>query len=548
MLYDPEFTTNPLVFCGCIGSAADREPPTGPHPGDRVILLGGATGRDGIRGATFSSAAMDATTGEVAGASVQIGDPVTEKLLIDVLDGAEHLWTAITDCGAGGLSSAIGEMAEELGADVDLDAVPLKYPGLQPWEIWLSEAQERMVARRRRPTASTSCAGAAHRHRVDIADLGEFTGTATSSSARRRAGARPATRFLHDGRPQRRMTAIARRAGIDAGAGRRVDDPAATLLALLAHPNIASKAAVVHRYDHEIGGATLVRPLAGRRDDGPRRRRRPRPSRGRPRRRCRHRRQPVVRAARPQGDGRGRRRRGDPQRRRRRRRPRPCRPARQLLVGRPPGPGDARRSRRRRRRLLRRRRGVQRSVRVGQGLAQQHLRRQRWPAPRRPADAGRSPPSPTSPTSIRCVTPELAAPGNVARAPRRHRRALRRQPPRPARRRPPHAAAGSGIAPQLDPASPARYRALHRAIRAGLVAACHDVSEGGLAVALAEMCIASGLGVAIDALPHPDVTAALFSESAGRLVVEVAADDVEAHRIVGPVHVLGELTARPVLA
>ena len=145
VLYDHEFTTNPLVFCGCLGRADDREPPAGPHVGDRVILLGGATGRDGIRGATFSSATMDATTGEVAGASVQIGDPITEKLLIDVLDGAEHLWTAITDCGAGGLSSAIGEMAEGIGADVDLDAVPLKYPGLQPWEIWLSEAQERMV-------------------------------------------------------------------------------------------------------------------------------------------------------------------------------------------------------------------------------------------------------------------------------------------------------------------------------------------------------------------------------------------------------------------
>ena len=147
------------MFCGCIGSAAEREPPTGPHPGDRIILLGGATGRDGIRGATFSSAAMDATTGEVAGASVQIGDPITEKLLIDVLDGAEHLWTAITDCGAGGLSSAIGEMAEGVGAEVELDAVPLKYPGLPPWEIWLSEAQERMVlavapARRRRAAAA----------------------------------------------------------------------------------------------------------------------------------------------------------------------------------------------------------------------------------------------------------------------------------------------------------------------------------------------------------------------------------------------------------
>ena len=108
-------------------------------------MLGGRTGRDGIRGATFSSLTMDATTGEVAGASVQIGDPVVEKLLIDVLVGAEHLYTAITDCGAGGLSSAVGEMAEGVGADVELDRVPLKYAGLEPWEIWLSEAQERMV-------------------------------------------------------------------------------------------------------------------------------------------------------------------------------------------------------------------------------------------------------------------------------------------------------------------------------------------------------------------------------------------------------------------
>jgi phosphoribosylformylglycinamidine synthase len=115
VLYDRGYTTNPLVFCGCIGVAADRPLPTGPNAGDRVVVLGGRTGRDGIRGATFSSATMDATTGEVAGASVQIGDPVTEKLLIDVLTGADDLWTAITDCGAGGLSSAVGEMADGVG-------------------------------------------------------------------------------------------------------------------------------------------------------------------------------------------------------------------------------------------------------------------------------------------------------------------------------------------------------------------------------------------------------------------------------------------------
>jgi phosphoribosylformylglycinamidine synthase subunit PurSL len=175
------------------------------------VVLGGRTGRDGIRGATFSSLTMDATTGEVAGASVQIGDPITEKLLIDVLVGAEHLYTAITDCGAGGLSSAVGEMAEGVGADVELDLVPLKYAGLEPWEIWLSEAQERMVVavapdaldelrarcdaarrRARRPrrtspaTAGSSCAAAA----TVVLELD--------------------TEFLHDGRPQRRMTARCR--------------------------------------------------------------------------------------------------------------------------------------------------------------------------------------------------------------------------------------------------------------------------------------------------------------------------------------------------
>src|SRR5690606_34022767 len=97
ILYDPGYTTNPLVFAGCIGVAEGWTEPEGPFPGDRVVVLGGRTGRDGIRGATFSSLTMDASTGEVAGASVQIGDPIVEKLLIDVLIGAEDYYSAITD-------------------------------------------------------------------------------------------------------------------------------------------------------------------------------------------------------------------------------------------------------------------------------------------------------------------------------------------------------------------------------------------------------------------------------------------------------------------
>jgi phosphoribosylformylglycinamidine synthase len=269
VLYDPSYTTNPLVFAGCIGVADDRPAFVGPHPGDRVVVLGGRTGRDGIRGATFSSLTMDATTGSVAGASVQIGDPVTEKLLIDVLVGAEDLYTAITDCGAGGLSSAVGEMAEGVGADVELDLVPLKYAGLEPWEIWLSEAQERMVVAVD-PYRLGELRERCRVHGVELADLGSFTGDRRLVvRSHGRVVLDLDTGFLHDGRPPRRMTATMPEPDRTVAAGRVVDDPRSVLLALLAHPNIASKASTIHRYDHEILGATVVRPLVGVRSDGP---------------------------------------------------------------------------------------------------------------------------------------------------------------------------------------------------------------------------------------------------------------------------------------
>ncbi|HEY9526905.1 MAG TPA: phosphoribosylformylglycinamidine synthase subunit PurS, partial [Anaerolineales bacterium] len=117
ILYDEGYTANPLVFCGCVGIAPKGMHRKMPQVGDHVIVLGGRTGRDGLRGATFSSMTMDAQTGEVSGASVQIGDPITEKGLIDVIVRARDLglYNDITDCGAGGLSSAVGEMASKLG-------------------------------------------------------------------------------------------------------------------------------------------------------------------------------------------------------------------------------------------------------------------------------------------------------------------------------------------------------------------------------------------------------------------------------------------------
>ncbi|HEX7434200.1 MAG TPA: phosphoribosylformylglycinamidine synthase subunit PurS, partial [Anaerolineaceae bacterium] len=271
--YDPGFTANPLVFCGCVGIAPRGRHPRQPLTGDRVILLGGRTGRDGLRGATFSSMTMDAQTGEVAGASVQIGDPITEKGVLEVILKArdQGLYHAITDCGAGGLSSAVGEMANPTGVDVDLAQVRLKYPGLAPWEIWLSEAQERMVLAIP-PVSTQAVKDLCALYEVDYTDLGSFTGAGRLLV---RFAGQPvldlSCDFLHEGIPQRQLvasrpvlpppTSLVEHSG-------PLDLPA-ILLALLSHPNIASKAAVIRQYDHEVQGGTVVKPLTGVANDGP---------------------------------------------------------------------------------------------------------------------------------------------------------------------------------------------------------------------------------------------------------------------------------------
>lgn len=273
ILYDPGFTANPLVFCGCVGLAPKNSHPSQPLPGDRVIVLGGRTGRDGLRGATFSSMTMDAKTGEVAGASVQIGAPIVEKGLIDVILQArdERLYHAITDCGAGGLSSAVGEMANPSGADLDLKDVRLKYPGLAPWEIWLSEAQERMVL-----AVSTDCLprlqALCNTYEVELTDIGHFSGDGWLVV--RYCGAlvlRLENQFLHDGLPQRQLTALLPVELEDEAANfiPPAVDVTQALLKLLAHPNIASKESVIRLYDHEVQGGTVVKPLTGAANDGP---------------------------------------------------------------------------------------------------------------------------------------------------------------------------------------------------------------------------------------------------------------------------------------
>ena len=145
--FDPRYLGNPLVYCGTVGILPCDKSFKEPRAGDWIVAIGGRTGRDGIHGATFSSAELTSESETVSGGAVQIGNAITEKMLLDVLLAARDrgLYNAVTDCGAGGFSSAVGEMGEHIGAEVWLEKAPLKYEGLSYTEIWISEAQERMV-------------------------------------------------------------------------------------------------------------------------------------------------------------------------------------------------------------------------------------------------------------------------------------------------------------------------------------------------------------------------------------------------------------------
>ena len=271
-LFDPGYVANPLVFCGTVGLAPRNRRPTEPRVGDLVVVAGGRAGRDGIHGATFSSDVLGAGHTEL-GSVVQIGDPIVEKRLADALPKARDLgiYTAITDCGAGGLSSAVGEMASELGAEVELARVPLKYDGLRPWEIWLSEAQERMVLAvppAHWPALQDVFAGEG----VEATAIGRFTGEGRLRVLYdRQVVADLDCAFLHQGMPQRKLESVwepspqtAQTTAISSDA-----DLAELLERALADPNVASKETIIRQYDHEVQGRTVGKPFVGPMDIGP---------------------------------------------------------------------------------------------------------------------------------------------------------------------------------------------------------------------------------------------------------------------------------------
>ncbi len=271
VFYDPGYTCNPLVFCGTVGVMPRNAADASVQRGDLIVVAGGRTGRDGIHGATFSSIELSSESETESGGAVQIGHAINEKTLCDfVLAAAEQrLFHAITDCGAGGLSSAVGEMGATLGADVDLDRVPLKYEGLSATEVWISEAQERMVLAVP-PGNWEKIAAIAAAEGVEATAIGTFTGQGRLVLKwQGRIAGDLDCHFLHEGRPRQRL--ISRYSPpLREPSLWPADLPSLDrcLLDVLAAPDVASKEWIIRQYDHEVQGASVVKPLLGP-GDGP---------------------------------------------------------------------------------------------------------------------------------------------------------------------------------------------------------------------------------------------------------------------------------------
>ncbi len=271
VLFHDGFVGNPLVYCGTAGIMPKDKSFKKTSSGELVVVVGGRTGRDGVHGATFSSGELTHESETVSSSAVQIGNPIQEKKMLDVLLEARDrgLYTAITDCGAGGLSSAVGEMAQELGCRVDLEKVPLKYRGLSYTEIWISESQERMVISVKKEKLAELLKVFSGEN-VEAAVIGEFTDTKRLKLFyHNHLVCDLDMEFLHEGLPKLEKKAVYVQVKKTEPRIPYKKDLTADLKKLLGHYDICSKEWVVRQYDHEVQGATVLKPLVGILNDGP---------------------------------------------------------------------------------------------------------------------------------------------------------------------------------------------------------------------------------------------------------------------------------------
>ncbi|MDN5248347.1 MAG: AIR synthase-related protein [Wolbachia endosymbiont of Tyrophagus putrescentiae] len=267
--FDDRFCGKPLVFVGSVGiiprningvPSYIKEPKNG----DKIVIVGGRVGKDGIHGATFSSEAL---SGNSPSTIVQVGDPITQKKLSDAIIEARYLglYNAITDNGAGGFSSSIGEMGKN-GFEVDLSKVLLKSNNMFPWEIWISESQERMTLAVPEENLHTF-RKIMKKHDVEFSVIGEFN---NSMRAKVQVSSAPPimnieTSFLHDGNPKIYLKTQPWTIKPVEIQKRAVDVPIETeLKEMLSRPNICSKEFIVTQYDHEVQGSSVLKPLQGK--------------------------------------------------------------------------------------------------------------------------------------------------------------------------------------------------------------------------------------------------------------------------------------------
>ncbi len=269
--FDDRYLANPLVYCGNVGLMDKDKCFKHQQAGNLIIVVGGRTGRDGIHGATFSSGEMTHEHETIFSHAVQIGNAITEKKMLDVLLQARdaELYEAITDCGAGGLSSAVGEMGEKLGADVNLEKVPLKYAGLNYTEIWISEAQERMVVSVK-PENLEAITKIFDSENVESTVIGKFTDD--KKLVLRYDGqvvGELDMEFLHNGVPKYSRKAVWTTTKQPEPNLQDKDDYTEDIKKILGEFNVASKEWVIRQYDHEVQGNSVIKPLTGITNDGP---------------------------------------------------------------------------------------------------------------------------------------------------------------------------------------------------------------------------------------------------------------------------------------
>jgi phosphoribosylformylglycinamidine synthase len=262
--FDYDYMANPLVFCGTMGVIPKNKIEKKVSPGDLILVVGGRTGRDGIHGATFSSLQLDQNSDVSA---VQIGNPIVEKKVLDAMLSARdlNLYRAVTDCGAGGLSSAIGELGQKTGAVVCLDKVPLKYDGLYPWEVWISEAQERMVFAVA-PKNKKKIIEIFKKEDVEAVFIGQFTkDKKLVLKYDKNTVANIDMSFLHDGipKPTRKAECKIKEEKLQKTVKLTSSELLMVLKKSLSDLNVCSKEWIIRQYDHEVLGQTIIKPLQG---------------------------------------------------------------------------------------------------------------------------------------------------------------------------------------------------------------------------------------------------------------------------------------------